>query len=138
MAFVFNVPVVFIETNIRRVIIHHFFKNTKRKISESELLFVIEKTIDKKNPREWYYALMDYGSWLGKNSERNPNEKSALYKKQPAFRGSHRELRGNILKYALAHKKSMTIKMCAKFFGYDEKMVRHAYSEMKKEGFFGR
>jgi len=61
MAFAFNKPELFIETNIRRVFIHFFFPK-RRKVTDVELARYIEKSIDRKNPREWYWALMDYGA----------------------------------------------------------------------------
>lgn len=96
VAFAFNKPSVFIETNIRRVFIHHFFKN-RRKVDDKEIILLIEQTLDKKNPREWYYALMDYGAMLSKELA-NPNRKSKHYTKQKPFKGSNREVRGLILK----------------------------------------
>lgn len=94
--FAFNLPEVCIETNIRRTYIHHFFPQSQ-KVSDKKLLPIIETTMDKKNPREWYSALMDYGSHLAKQTP-NPNRKSKHYMKQKPFRGSNREARGNILK----------------------------------------
>jgi A/G-specific adenine glycosylase len=95
MAFAFNKPVVFIETNIRRVFIHFFFKN-RRKVSDKEILPLIEKTLDHKHPREWYWALMDHGASHAKGAA-NPNRRSAGYTTQKPFRGSKRGLRGRIL-----------------------------------------
>ena len=43
---------VFIETNIRSVFIHHYFKNSED-IPDSEIVPLIERTLDRKNPREW-------------------------------------------------------------------------------------
>jgi A/G-specific adenine glycosylase len=99
LAFAYNKPAVVIETNIRTVFIHHFFP-TKSKVSDKEILELIEKTLDKKNPREWYYALMDYGTHLKKTLGNNIN-KSKHYKKQSKFAGSNRELRSHILKLIL-------------------------------------
>ncbi|MDO8642566.1 MAG: A/G-specific adenine glycosylase [Candidatus Woesearchaeota archaeon] len=98
-AFAFNVPVVFIETNIRTVFIHHFFKNRnkEKKVSDDELLPLVEKTLDKKNPRQWYNALMDYGTFLKKEFG-NANVRSAQYARQSKFEGSNRQVRGRILK----------------------------------------
>lgn len=95
-AFVFNRAAPFVETNIRRVYIHFFFSR-KSEVRDEEILKRIKKTLDQKNPREWYYALMDYGAMLGK-LETNPNHRSAVYKKQPSFKGSLREVRGTIIK----------------------------------------
>lgn len=99
LAFAFNKPKVFIETNIRRVFIHHFFKN-RRKVHDNEIFPLIERMLDKKNPRDWYYALMDYGAMLSKEIV-NPNKKSKHYVKQKPFKGSNREVRGLILRILL-------------------------------------
>lgn len=99
MAFAFNKPVVFIETNIRSVFLHEFFKDHGM-VHDSELFPLIEKTLDADNPRDWYYALMDYGSYIKKEFG-NPNKKSRHYTKQSRFEGSNREIRSKILKYIL-------------------------------------
>lgn len=97
--FTTNKPHIFIETNIRRVFIHEFFKG-RENISDKEILKLIEKTMDIKNPREWYFALMDYGAHLSK-TETNPNKKSKHYSKQSKFQGSLRQIRGEILRILL-------------------------------------
>lgn len=104
LAFAHDEPRVFIETNIRRVYIHHFFKN-KRGVSDKKILELVKETLDTKNPREWYYALMDYGAYLPKITRKNPNTQSKHYTKQSAFKGSLRELRGKIIR-ALTEKPS--------------------------------
>src|SRR5258708_1907984 len=60
VAFAYNSPVVFIETNIRAVFLHHFFVG-RAHVHDRELRPFIEAALDKDNPRHWYYALMDYG-----------------------------------------------------------------------------
>ena len=89
-------PTVFIETNIRTVFIHSFFKDCND-VKDKELLPFVERSVDQENPREWYYALMDYGVFL-KNKYKNPSRKSAHYIKQSKFEGSDRQLRAKILK----------------------------------------
>ena len=96
MCFASNTPSIFIETNIRTVFIHEFFKD-KDMVADSELYPFIEKSIVKENPRLWYWALMDYGAMLKK--EYNFSRKSSAYKKQSPFKGSLREVRGAIIKY---------------------------------------
>lgn len=95
-AFAFNKPTIFIETNIRAVYIHHFF-TTQEKVHDKQLLPLIEATVDKINPRDWYYALMDYGVKL-KKEQKNPSRKSAHHAVQSPFEGSERQIRGMILK----------------------------------------
>ncbi|MHB8163833.1 MAG: A/G-specific adenine glycosylase [Methanoregula sp.] len=94
-AFAFNMPVVFIETNIRRVFIHFFFSETAT-VSDTEILPLAEKSVYQENPRVWYWALMDLGTALKKNGV-NPNRKSAHYAKQSPFEGSDRKIRGRII-----------------------------------------
>lgn len=114
MAFAYDQSVVMIETNIRKVFIHHFFTppafghlplagEDSRTVHDRELLELIKKTLPKENFREWYFALMDYGSYLGKTIP-NPNKKSRHYTIQKKFKGSDREIRGKILEILLEQK----------------------------------
>ena len=96
MAFAFNQPVILIETNVRRVYLHHFF-STQKDVSDQSLFPYIERTLPKENAREWYAALMDYGTHL-KKTVVNPNRRSKHYVKQSAFTGSDREIRGALLR----------------------------------------
>ena len=125
--FAFNQPNVFIETNIRSVFIWYFFGGgegavtpgdasltaggasltpgtaasafslPERKIDDKELLPLIEQTLVKDNPREWYYALMDYGADLKKRLP-NPSRSSRHHVRQSRFEGSLRQARGAILR----------------------------------------
>lgn len=96
LAYSFNTPTIFIETNIRTVYFYHFFAE-KDEVSDAELRAVVEATVDTEHPREWYWALMDYGSYL-KRQGVGQNKKSLHYKKQSPLKGSVREVRGQILK----------------------------------------
>ena len=95
-AFAFDNPIVFIETNIRTVYTHSFFPG-QVEISDKQLLPLIEQTIDRKQAREWYYALMDYGVHLKQNLPRI-TAASKHYTKQSKFEGSKRQVRGAIIK----------------------------------------
>jgi A/G-specific adenine glycosylase len=98
-AFAFDAPVVFIETNIRRVFIHHCFAD-RGGVADIELLPLIEQALDGEQPREWYWALMDYGSYLATQLP-NPNRRSKHYAKQSKFVGSDRQIRGEVLRILL-------------------------------------
>lgn len=91
MAFAYNDAIPVIETNIRSVIIHHFF-NDANDVSDGEVMKVVQNTLDAENQREWYYALMDYGVSIKKEFG-NPNSRSKHYTKQSIFKGSDREIR---------------------------------------------
>jgi len=95
-AFAHNQDVVFVETNLRTAVIHHFFSNEEQ-VSDAEVLLILEKVFPKGDARAWYSALMDYGSFL-KRSGIRVNAKSKTYTKQSTFTGSDREARGGILK----------------------------------------
>lgn len=117
LAFAYNTPTVLIETNVRTVYIHHFF-NDKKGVHDNELLPLIEKTMDTKNPREWYAALMDYGSHL-KKTIGNVNKKSAHYVRQSKFKGSNREVRGAILRL-LTQKGSLNLSVILTETGFSK------------------
>jgi len=95
-AFVYNKPVPVIETNIRTVYTHHFFREATD-ISDEEILRYIVVTLDHENPREWYWALMDYGTYL-KKEYGSINSRSKHYIKQSNFQGSDRQIRGAIVR----------------------------------------
>ncbi len=95
-AFAFNAPTVLIETNVRTVFLHHFYPHGEN-ISDADILTKVANTADTNNPREWYYALMDYGSYL-KKTVGNKNIQSATYAKQSRFEGSDRQIRGAIIR----------------------------------------
>ena len=96
LAFAFDRPVVFIETNIRRVFLDQFFP-AATPVPDRALLPLVDRTLDRAHPRRWYYALMDYGAALGRRGP-NPNRRSAHYARQSAFAGSTRQLRGLVLR----------------------------------------
>lgn len=96
MAYTFNVPEVFIETNIRTVYFHHFFKDGEI-VDDKILSNLVRGTIDREQPREFYWALMDYGTWLKKNGAARLAQ-SRHYKKQSPLKGSVREIRGQIIR----------------------------------------
>jgi A/G-specific adenine glycosylase len=89
-------PITFIETNIRTVYLHYFFRD-EEDVSDSQILSVVEQTIEKSSPRDWYWALMDYGTYI-KKEYGNPNVRSKHYTKQSKFEGSKRQVRGAVIR----------------------------------------
>jgi A/G-specific adenine glycosylase len=96
LTYAFNQPVVFIETNIRTVYFHHFFADSDG-VTDAKLVPIIERTLDREHPREFYWSLMDYGSWLKRQGAGRVSQ-SKHYKKQSPLKGSVREVRGQIIK----------------------------------------
>ena len=132
LAFAFNKPTAFIETNIRRVFIHFFFQG-RALVRDSEILPLIEKTLDRSNPREWYYALMDFGVML-KRKTANPNKRSAHYRKQSPFQGSNRQVRGMILRLLL-RKPDITESEIICELSSDPEKIKENLSVLQNEGF---
>jgi A/G-specific adenine glycosylase len=102
LAYAFNEPVVFVETNIRTVYIHHFFADHPNAVADTQLRHVIALTVPPENPREWYWALMDYGTHL-KSTVGSQLERVKNYRQQTRFEGSRRQVRGKIVKLLLQH-----------------------------------
>lgn len=126
-AFAYNQPVFFIETNIRAVILHFFFKD-KKNVSDKEIMNILKKVMPPRSdrceslgrsvtPRDWYYALYDYGTFLKKTLGKRKVElhkKSKHYNKQSKFEGSFRQKRAQVLRYKLQNPNSSDIELISK------------------------
>lgn len=99
ISYSFNEPIAFIETNIRTVFLHHFFID-QDVVADSALIPYIEASLDVSDPRGWYWALMDYGTFL-KSTIGNISKKSKHHTVQSVFEGSRRQIRGRVVKYLL-------------------------------------
>ncbi len=104
-AFAFNLPGVYLETNVRSVFLHEFFPNAVDVPDSVIIPYVIETCPKDPNdwengPRSWYYALLDYGAHI-KKEHQNPSRRSKAYKKQSAFEGSHRQKRAAVVRVLL-------------------------------------
>ena len=131
-AFAHNTDGLCIETNIRTAITHHFFPK-KKKVSDTEVLAILKKVYPKGRARQWYAALMDYGSFL-KRSGIRINTKNATYAKQKTFVGSDRQARGALLR-ALANQ-SQTRTALIRLGGKDRRTQYHTQLEnLVREGF---
>ena len=104
-AFAFNLPAVYLETNVRSVFLHELFPEAED-VSDSELVSLVEKTCpqDASNPaddpRTWYYALLDYGAYL-KQTLPNPSRRSRSHTRQSRFEGSRRQKRAELVRILL-------------------------------------
>lgn len=130
-AFAYNQSAIFIETNIRTLFIHFFFQD-QNNIRDKDILPFIEKTLDKSNPREWYYALMDYGV-MQKKRDKSIIKKSAHYVRQKAFEGSNRQIRGTIIR-ALINDGNMTENKIIIKINVNPSQVKENLAQLEKEG----
>ncbi|MBI2483798.1 A/G-specific adenine glycosylase [Candidatus Uhrbacteria bacterium] len=97
--FAWNAPEILLETNIRRVMLHFFFRDQDR-VSDSQIEPLLQRMLHHKDPRIWYWALMDYGAGPLKKIS-NPNRRSKHYIKQTRFEGSRRYVRSKALSFLL-------------------------------------
>jgi len=130
--FAFGKPAVFIETNIRRVFIYFFFSG-KVEVKDRDIFPLVEKTMDRSDPRNWYYALMDYGVML-KKAVPNPNRRSAHYTKQSPFQGSDRQIRGGILRILLARPHCTGVEISKELNARPDR-VKKILKQLQREGF---
>lgn len=95
-AYAFNLPALFVETNIRTVFLHHFAGDAQN-VPDSFIRDCLRQTLDSAQPRLFYWALMDYGAWL--KTQGSHNAQSKHYAKQSAFSGSKRQVRGAVVRH---------------------------------------
>ena len=135
MSYAFNKPVPFIETNIRAVYLYFFFKSSQ-KVSDTEMLDIIKKTMDTRRPRDWFYALTDYGVFL-KSSEKFKNIQSKHYAKQSPFEGSRRQVRGLLLRLA-SETGSVSLQTIQELSQRSQKDIVDIITDMENEGLVER
>lgn len=95
-AYAFNEPAIFIETNVRTVILHNFFAD-RDGVTDAEIREKLNTIINRDHPRAFYWAIMDYGTEL-KSTLGNVSRRAKSYAKQSKFDGSDRQIRGHILR----------------------------------------
>ena len=123
-AFAFDLPGVYLETNVRTVFLHHFFPDVPA-VPDKELVPLVEAACPvgsaglpsgsapnsehggfaasqdaEDTPHSWYYALLDYGAHL-KKTVPNPSRRSKTYARQSKFEGSRRQKRAEIVRILL-------------------------------------
>lgn len=130
--FAFNKPFPMIETNIRTVYLHHFFPKD-RGVSDAALLGLVERSIWTANPREWFYALMDYGAML-KARGNTAHRRSTHYRPQSAFHGSPRQVRGQAIRCLLNQQNGMSLSALSDHISQSQERVRAALQTLKNDG----
>lgn len=144
LAFAFNVPHPFIETNIRSVFIHFFFARARTKVRDDRIMPLIRKALEDRkiatHPRQWYWALMDYGAYLKSRASgtTNPSRRSAHHARQKPFKGSTRELRSRLLRAVMTKPltKKAAHRLCAADWPKDK--IEAGLNALVREGFIAR
>jgi A/G-specific adenine glycosylase len=135
LAYAFGEPVAYIETNVRAVMLHVFFRDAAD-VPDRAVMPVVERTLPRDDPRTWYWALMDYGTWL-KKREVNPSRRSSHHVRQARFEGSMRQVRGAVLR-ALVARGSATQRELVTATGMPAERVAEALTALAAEGFAER
>jgi A/G-specific adenine glycosylase len=130
-AFAFNEPGIMLETNIRSALIHEFFPRKKR-VADTDLIPLLEATLDARDPRRWYSALMDYGAMI-KLVHGNATRRSTTYARQSPFAGSDRALRGKLLRLLL--EKPRAVRSLPTLLQEDRERLDRIVKQLITEGF---
>lgn len=142
MAFAYNEPAIYLETNVRSVFIHEFYPD-EQGVSDKQLEELVRKTCPSENVRAWYYALLDYGSYL-KSMYGNPSRRSKHHVRQSAFEGSRRQKRAEVVRIVLAETSLSFDELHAHMnaFEYEHKrpemdadLLKSILSDLSREGF---
>jgi A/G-specific adenine glycosylase len=140
MAFAYNQSTIMIETNIRTVFLHHCFP-AHVGVSDRQLLPLIAATVPADRARDWYAALMDYGSYL-KQQHGNISRRSRAYTKQSHFKGSDRQLRGAVVRAVATHSTARvlicTLEQQLQEQGFSRERIRFQINKLTTEGLLTR
>ena len=143
MAFAYQKPTLYLETNVRTVFLHEFFPG-EVDVSDKQIEPLVERTCSLEDPRGWYYALLDYGAYL-KSVLPNPSRRSRHHTQQSKFEGSRRQKRAELVRVVLAEREISFAQACAALSDFEHKhgrgepdpeSVRSIADDLVREGFF--
>lgn len=132
LAIAFSHPAVFIETNIRSVY-HYFFFPDAADVPENDLKKLVASTLDTEHPRDWYYALYDYGAMLKRTGKATDRPRD----RQSRFEGSDRQVRGRIIRL-LVSGTSATREQLIEHLSEPADRVDRILADLEREGFIVR
>ena len=135
LVFAYRQEVACVDTNIRQIITHFFFKDKLQKPSIIQL--VADQLVPKGKAWEWHQALMDYGSEELKTLNlKMKNEK----KKAIPFRESDRFYRGRIIDRLREGniRESVILKEFQTKYGKSREFTRTILSGLENDGLLAR
>jgi A/G-specific adenine glycosylase len=134
LAFCYNEPSVYLETNIRRVLLTCFFPDESG-VPDKQLESLLERLVRMTDDRKsWYYALMDYGVLL-KELLPNANTRSAHYTRQSKFENSDRQIRGLLIHILTESPPKMQPELCSMLDSFAGERVCRCLGQLQREGF---
>lgn len=134
LAFCYQHKSIYLETNIRRVLLTCFFPEEEAVKDRhlEELLALLAEGVD--DMKSWYYALMDYGVLL-KQLLPNANVRSAHYAKQSTFENSNRQIRGALIHLLSDTGPKECDKIPALLDRFEEHRIYSCLEQLQREGF---
>lgn len=154
-SFAFDLHSVYLETNVRTVLLHELFPGQEG-VPDKDLVPLVDATcppdapdptappLAADDPRTWYYAMLDYGAYL-KRSVPNPSRRSRSHTKQSRFEGSHRQKRAALVRILLAHREGSELALLCSELAREElaagreapapEAVAQLLEELASEGF---
>ncbi len=145
-AFAFDLHGVYLETNVRAVMLHELFAG-REGVADREVVPVVEATCPPDggfaddpadDPRGWYYALLDYGAYL-KRTVPNPSRRSKAHARQSRFEGSRRQKRAALVRALLARKagaaEELAADVAAEGIELGPALAAELLAELASEGF---
>jgi A/G-specific adenine glycosylase len=140
LAFAYNKPAVYLETNVRSVLLHEFFPKTDG-VADTKLRSLLTEINERVrargiDARDWNYALLDYGAYL-KKAHPNPSRRSKHHSRQSRYEGSRRQKRARLLEAVLGTS-GQTTETLARSLGYDPTLTESILSDLAAEGFLRR
>ena len=149
-AFAFDLHGVYLETNVRAVMLHELFAE-REGVSDRELVPLVEATCPPDggfgrdpadDPRSWYYAMLDYGAYL-KRTVPNPSRRSSAHARQSRFEGSRRQKRAALVRALLANREgagedALVAAVAAEGVELDRALAADLLAELASEGFCRR
>ena len=134
LAFSYQKRSLYLETNIRRVLLTCFFSEEEQ-VKDKELEKLLALLVaDIEDVKSWYYALMDYGVLL-KALLPNANTRSAHYTKQSVFENSNRQIRGQLI-HLLADTGAKDSQQIVSILSrFEQERILSCLADLQKEGF---
>ena len=144
VAFAYDEPALYLETNVRTVFLHDVFPN-REGVKDREIAPLVALTCPDEDVRGWYYALLDYGAHL-KSTVANPSRRSAHYTRQSAFEGSRRQKRAEVVRVVLAAEGAVSLEEVHRLLNrferergrddVDGELFFSIVADLAREGFF--
>lgn len=128
MVFAYKKDIAMVDTNIRQIITHFFFKDVSQ--TEKMIQEVADQLVPKGKSWQWHQALMDYGAL---KLERNETKKGK--KKHTPFKETNRYFRGRILDALRenSYQEELLIHFLIKMYGKNQAFYMNLLKKLASE-----